>query len=119
MICEFSTLDLSNENIEKAYEAFRQEQLEKLAYDNLQKSFEARFAKEVATKENILAKSQYDAQSEIASLKDEFTALRKSLTAEKETILKAQEEAIVELPSMEELAEMDWSDIHKMVGGFN
>ena len=116
---ELETLDLSVANIEKAYEAFRQEQLEKLAYDNLQKSFEARFNREVSSKESILAKSQYDAQSEIASLKDEFTALRKSLTAEKETILKAQEEATVELPSMDELAEMDWSDIHKMVGGFN
>ena len=115
---ELETLDLSVGNIEKAYEAFRQEQLEKLAYDNLQKSFEARFNREVSTKESILAKSQYDAASEIASLKDEFTALRKSLTAEKETILKAQEEATVELPSMDELAEMDWSDIHKMVGGY-
>ena len=115
---ELETLDLSVGNIEKAYEAFRQEQLEKLAYDNLQKSFEARFNQEVSAKESILAKSQYDAASEIASLKDEFTALRKSLTAEKETILKAQEEATVELPSMEELAEMDWSDIHKMVGGY-
>ena len=36
---ELDTLDLSVGNIEKAYEAFRQEQLEKLAYDNLQKSF--------------------------------------------------------------------------------
>jgi len=116
---ELETLDLSVANIEKAYEAFRQEQLEKLAYDNLQKSFETRFANERANRENILAKSQYDAQSEISSLKEEFTALRKSLTAEKETILKAQEDATVKLPSMEELAEMDWSDIHKMVGGFN
>ena len=116
---ELETLDLSVANIEKAYEAFRQEQLEKLAYDNLQKSFETRFANERANRENILAKSQYDAQSEITSLKEEFTALRKSLTAEKETILKAQEEATVKLPSMDELAEMDWSDIHKMVGGFN
>lgn len=115
---ELETLDLSVGNIEKAYEAFRQEQLEKLAYDNLQKSFEARFAREKASRENILAKSQYDAQSEIASLKDEFTALRKSLTAEKETILKAQEEAKIELPSIDDLAEMDWSDIHKMVGGY-
>ena len=41
---EFDTLDLSVGNIEKAYEAFRQEQLEALAYDNLKKSFEARFA---------------------------------------------------------------------------
>ena len=114
---ELETLDLSVANIEKAYEAFRQEQLEKLAYDNLQKSFEARFAEEKNSRENTLAKSQYDAQSEIASLKDEFTALRKSLTAEKETILKAQEEARIELPSIDDLAEMDWSDIHKMVGG--
>jgi len=115
---ELETLDLSVGNIEKAYEAFRQEQLEKLAYDNLQKSFEARFAREKSERENVLAKSQYDAQSEIASLKDEFTALRKSLTAEKETILKAQEEAKIELPSIDDLAEMDWSDIHKMVGGY-
>ena len=115
---EFSTLDLSNENIEKAYEAFRQEQLEKLAYDNLQKQFESRFSKEVSQREDALAKSQYDAASEIASLKEEFTQLRKSLTDEKETILKAQEEAQVTLPSLDEIAEMDWNDIHKMVGGY-
>ena len=114
---EFDTLDLSNANIEKAYEAFRQEQLETLAYDNLKKSFEARFSREVSTRENTIAKQNYDAQSEIASLKDEFTQLRKSLTAEKETILKAQEESVAQLPSMDEMANMDWSDIHKMVGG--
>ena len=67
--------------------------------------------------ENVIAKQNYDAQSEIASLKDEFTQLRKSLTAEKETILKAQEESAIQLPSMDEMANMDWSDIHKMVGG--
>ena len=114
---EFDTLDLSNSNIEKAYEAFRQEQLEKLAYDNLKKSFEARFETEITNRENILAKQNYDAQAEIHSLKEEFTQLRKSLTAEKETILKAQEESAIKLPSMDEMAEMDWSDIHKMVGG--
>lgn len=114
---EFDTLDLSVGNIEKAYEAFRQEQLETLAYDNLKKSFQARFATEVTSRENTIAKANYDAASEIASLKDEFTQLRKSLTAEKETILKAQEEVQAILPSMDEMANMDWSDIHKMVGG--
>jgi len=114
---EFDTLDLSVGNIEKAYEAFRQEQLETLAYDNLKKSFEARFAREVSTRENVIEKQNYDAASEIASLKNEFTQLRKSLTAEKETILKAQEESAIKLPSMDEMADMDWSDIHKMVGG--
>ena len=114
---ELETLDLSVSNIEKAYEAFRQEQLEKIAYDNLHKRFEARFSAEKNAKETILAKSQYDAASEIASLKDEFTQLRKSLTAEKETILKAQEASSVPLPTLDEIADMDWNDIHKMVGG--
>ena len=54
---ELETLDLSVANIEKAYDAFRQEQLEKLAYDNLQKQFEARFATETTQRESILAKS--------------------------------------------------------------
>ena len=112
---EFDTLNLSNANIEKAYEAFRQEQLEALAYDNLRKSFESRFDKEIANRENILAKSQYDAQAEIASIKEEFSELRKSLTAEKETILKAQEESVIKMPSIDDIASMDWSDIHKMV----
>ena len=114
---ELNTLDLSVGNIEKAYEAFRQEQLEKLAYDNLQKQFEHRFKAETSSRENVLAKAQYDAQSEIASLKNEFASLRKSLTTEKNEIIKAQEEATIALPSMDELAEMDWADIHKMVGG--
>ena len=112
---EFDSLDLSNSNIEKAYAAFREEQLEALAYDNLRKSFESRFASERANRENILAKSQYDAASEISSLKEEFTELRKSLTAEKDSIIKAQQESTITLPSMNDLAEMDWSDIHKMV----
>jgi len=41
--------------------------------------------------------------------------LRKSLTAEKDSIIKAQTEATVTLPSLDDLAEMEWSDIHKMV----
>ena len=114
---EFDSLDLSNSNIEKAYAAYREEQLEALAYDNLRKSFETRFNSEKANRETLLAKSQYDAASEISSLKEEFTQLRKSLTAEKDLIIKAQEEETVILPSMDEMANMEWSAIHKMVGG--
>jgi|TARA_R100000149_G_scaffold65995_1_gene42669 HK97 family phage prohead protease len=114
---ELETLDLSVGNIEKAYEAFRQEQLEALAYDNLKKSFENRFAQEVKSRENVIAKQNYDAASEIASLKNEFSELRKSLTAQKDEIRKAQEESAVNVPTVDEIASMDWSDIHKMVRG--
>ncbi len=114
---ELETLDLSVGNIEKAYEAFRQEQLEALAYDNLKKSFESRFAQEVKSRENVIAKQNYDAASEIASLKNEFSELRKSLTTQKNEIRKAQEESAVNVPTVDEIASMDWSDIHKMVRG--
>jgi len=114
---ELNTLDLSVGNIEKAYEAFRQERLEKLAYDNLQKSFDSRFEQEISSRENLLAKQNYDAASEIASLKDEFTELRKSLTAEREVIVKAQEEAVANIPTMDDIAKMDWSDVHRLIGG--
>jgi len=114
---ELETLDLSVGNIEKAYEAFRQEQLEKLAYDNLQKSFSARFESEVSSRENLIAKQNYDAASEIASLKNEFTELRKSLTSEREVIAKAQEEAVANIPTLDDIAKMDWSDIHRLTGG--
>jgi acetylglutamate synthase len=90
-----------------------------LAYSNLEKSFANRFARETSSRESVIEKANYDAQSEIASLKDEFVSLRKSLTAEKDSIIKAQVESKIALPTMEELAEMDWSDIHKMAGGFN
>lgn len=114
---EVSSLNLSNNNIEKAYEAFRAEQLEKLAFAELQKSFEARFNAEVATREDVLAKAQYDAATEIASLKEEFSELRKSLTAEKDAIVKAQEAVTANIPSMDDIASMDWADVHRLVGG--
>lgn len=115
---EFSTLNLSPENIEKAYAQFRAEQLEKLAFDNLQDTFAKRFEAEVSTRNDMVAKSEYDAQSEIATLQQQFSQLRKSLETGSEEIRKATEAAQeVKTFSLEEVADMSWSDIHKMVGG--
>jgi len=116
---EISSLNLSNENIDNAYEAFKAEQLEKLAFGELQKSFENRFNKEIASRESAIAKANYDAKSEIASLKEEFSELRKSLTAERDSIIKAQETARANIPSMNDIASMDWADVHRLVGGNN
>ena len=116
---EVTTLDLSVENIEKAYAEFKAEQLEKLAYGDVKKQFESRFEAEMEAKKLEIAKSEYDAQDEVAALKEEFAELRKSLTAEKEMIVKAQTEATA-LPdnfptSMDDYATMDWADIHNLV----
>jgi len=113
------TLDLSAENIEKAYAEYRAEQLEKLAYSDVKKQFEDRFEAEMEAKKLEIAKAEYDAQEEVLALKNEFAELRKSLTAEKEMIVKAQTEATA-LPenfptTMEDYATMDWADIHNLV----
>ena len=113
---EISSLNLSPDNIEKAYAEFRSEQLEKIAYDNLAKSFEARFAKEVSSREDIISKQNYDAKSEVSAIKEELAELRKSFTTEKETILKAQQPKSVALPSMDEVANMSWADLNRIAG---
>jgi HK97 family phage prohead protease len=116
------TLDLSAENIEKAYAQFRAEQLEKLAYGDVKKQFEARFQAELDANEVRIAKENYSAEDEVNALKEEFADLRKSLLAEKEAIVKAQTEASA-LPdnfptSMDDIAKMDWNELHDLVREF-
>ena len=113
---DFSTLNLSQENVEKAYEAFKAERLEKLAYDSLSKQFETRLAEELEVKKAMAERNEYDAISEVAALKEEFAELRKSLSETE--IRKAQEVALPEgFPtSMDAIANMSWGDIHTLVG---
>ena len=120
---DFTTLDLSPENVEKAYEQYRAEQLEKLAYDNLSKQFEARLADEMEMKKSLAVKAEYDAHSEVSALKEEFAELRKALTAEKDEIRKATSVAM-ELPegfptTADAVAEMSWGDIHNLARRVN
>ena len=118
---DFTTLDLSTENVEKAYEAFKAEQLEKMAYENLSKTFSDRFAEELKVKKSDAERAEYDARSDVADLKAEFAELRKSLTEKDEEIRKAAEVAF-DLPesfptSVEAAGELSWSDIHNLARG--
>jgi len=118
---DFSTLDLSVENVEKAYAKFKAERMESMAYDSLSKQFEARFAEELSVKKANAERAEYDARSDVAALKTEFAELRKSLTERNSEIRKAQEAAFA-LPdgmptSIEAAAEMSWEDIHALTRG--
>ena len=112
-----STLDLSPENLEKAYAEFKAEQLEKAAYESVKNNFQARFDAEMVAKTEEIEKANYDAKAEVAELKEQFSSLLKSLTEEKETVIRKQEEVVAELdiPSGDEIAKMDWSDINALV----
>ena len=116
---DFSTLDLSVENVEKAYEAFKAERLEAMAYESLNKEFSERLEAELSVKKSAAERAEYDARNDVAALKEEFAELRKSLSAESEEIRKAKEVAF-ELPegiptNLKEAAEISWSDIHSIV----
>jgi len=118
---DFSTLNLSSENVEKAYEQFKAEQLEKIAYDDLQKKFSARFDSEKDVRKESAERAEYDAKSEVAILKEEFADLRKSLT-EKDSEIRKTAEIAMSLPentptSIDEAAAMSWDDIHNLVRG--
>ena len=116
---DFSTLDLSVENVEKAYEAFKAERLEAMAYDSLNKEFSDRLEAELSVKKSAAERAEYDARNDVAALKEEFAELRKSLSAESDEIRKAKEVAF-ELPegiptNLKEASEISWSDIHSIV----
>ena len=111
---DFSTLDLSTENVEKAYEAFKAEQLEKMAYDSLKSRFEERFVKEQDVRKASVARNEYDAKNEVEALKEEFSLLRKSLTAQSDEIVKAQTQTI----DVPDVSEMSWGEIHNFISEF-
>ena len=116
---DFSTLDLSVENVEKAYEAFKAEKLEAMAYDSLSKEFSDRLEAELSVKKSAAERAEYDARNDVAALKEEFAELRKSLSAESNEIKKAREVAF-EIPegipsNLQEASEISWSDIHNIV----
>ena len=112
-----STLDLSAENLEKAYTEFKAEQLEKMAYDKVKDGFQARFDAEMVSKTEEIEKANYDAKAEVAELRKQFTDLLDSMKVEEEPVIRKQEEAVAELdiPTNDEIAKMDWSDINALV----
>ena len=111
------TLNLSHENLEKAYAEFRNEQLEKLAYENLQKEFSQRFQNEVAVKEAEIVKQSYDAKAEVDGLKAQFNDLLKALKDEKENVIVKQKEQVdaMNIPSYDDISKMEWHEVHAIV----
>jgi len=118
---QIQSLDLSDENIAKAYAQFKAEKEEERAYDVIKEQFEARYQTELASEANAIAKENYDAHSEVAALKNEFAELRKSLNTHKEVIAKQSvpttQPALSEdvIAKMSSIHEMSWDEINEMV----
>ena len=114
------TLDLSEENIAKAYAQFKAEQEEARAYDLIKNEFEARYKAELEAEANMIAKENYDASAEVAALKNEFAELRKSLESSNSVIAKQERTNSQGLSDdviakMNNIAELSWEEINQLV----
>ena len=109
-------LDLSAENLEKAYAEFKAEQMEKMAYQDIKSSFESRFSSEVAVKKDAVAKARYDPRVEVNELKKQFGSLLDTLKNDAEMTITKQQKAVnavqANIPTYDEIAKMDWNEIH-------
>jgi len=107
-------LDLSHENLEKAYQQFKAEQMEKLAYEDIKRSFATRLESELAVKKSAVERAEYDAHAEVTELKKQFSELLDTLKNDAEMTIAKQQKAVADLniPSYEDIAKMDWNEIH-------
>jgi len=112
---DFATLNLTSENVEKAYAAFKAEKMEKIAYDSLSKQFEERLGNELSVKKSMAEAASYDARSDVNALKEEFADLRKSLATRNDEIIKSQQQ--IELPS--NIGELSWNEIADIARKYN
>jgi len=116
-----NTLNLSHENLAKAYEQFKAEQEEARAYEVIKNEFESRYQAELKAEADMVAKSKYDAAQEVESLKTQFAELRKSLESNNSVIAKQVEQvqtgnALPEdvLLKMQNLHELSWDEVNEL-----
>ena len=117
-----STLDLSDENLAKAYAQFKAEKEEARMYDVVKENFEARYQAELKAESDAIAKENYDASAEVTALKNEFAELRKSLESNNDVIAK-QVEAVNAAPTIPEdiilkmnnIHELSWEQVNELV----
>lgn len=116
------SLDLSEENLAKAYAQFKAEKEEARAYDLIKNEFEGRYNAELKSEADAIAKENYDASSEVTALKNEFAELRKSLESNNAVIAKQVTQRTTPnrlsedvISKMANIHELSWSEINELV----
>ena len=111
---EISTLDLSEENLAKAYAQFKAEKEEARAYDLIKEQFESRYNEELKMEADNIAKSNFDSRSVISELKNEIAELRKSM--ETTTIAKSADVVTNESATLNvDVTSMSWDEAHDFI----
>ena len=114
---------VSATDIEAAYEVYKAAALEQQFKTNLNDVFANRLQKELSAESEARAASSFDAREPLSNIEKALSDLSERIdnitTASPATsseIRKAHDTSNVEIPSTEELANMDWDAVHRLAG---
>ena len=113
--------NVSSSDLEAAYEVYKAAALEQQFKGNLNEVFSNRLQKELSAESEAREASSFDARGPLASIEKAIADLGTRIdglsSGEGEgTIRKAIDQADVAIPTTEELASMDWDQVHQLAG---
>jgi len=113
--------NVSSSDLEAAYEVYKAAAMEQQFKGNLNEVFSNRLQKELSAESDARAASSFDARAPLATIEKAIADLGAridGLTSEEGagTIRKAVDQADVAIPTTEELASMDWDQVHQLAG---
>ena len=113
--------NVSSSDLEAAYEVYKAAALEQQFKGNLNEVFSSRLQKELSAESEAREASSFDARAPLANIEKAIADLGTridGLTSEEGagTIRKAIDQADVAIPTTEELASMDWDQVHQLAG---
>ena len=114
--------DVSDADIEAAYEVYKAAALEQEFRGSLENEFTARYTNERAADIAKAEAAAFDARSPLAEIQKSIAALGERIDAigtpaeVGETLNKSAAAPAVDIPSTEDMAKMSWDEVHQLAG---
>ena len=113
--------NVSSSDLEAAYEVYKAAAMEQQFKGNLNEVFSNRLQKELSAESEARAASSFDARAPLANIEKAIADLGTRIDGLSSgegagTIRKAIDQADVAIPTTEELASMDWDQVHQLAG---
>ena len=109
--------NVSQADIENAYEVYKAASLEQNFRNNLEANFSQRLAKELEIEKQEAERSTFDARGPLEEVLKSISDLSEridNLSTESHTIAKSASSANVEVPSTQDLGNMSWDEVHSL-----
>ena len=116
--------NVSGADLEAAYEVYKAAEVERRFKGNLGEVFSDRLSKEMKVEADSREATAFDARAPLGNIQKAIEALGEridnistAVPADASlTIRKANNQSEIEIPSTEQLHDMDWSDVHRLAG---